>query len=105
MSEQATRVPRMPAKDPEMRRATMRAWYARTKDARRTPERVVKERASKRARRIKNATWLAELKTQLICSRCGEDHPGCLQFHHRDPKVKEISVAIAVRRGWGRDRI
>jgi hypothetical protein len=49
--------------------------------------------------------WFAELKVQLACSRCGEDHPACLQFHHRDPKAKDVSVANAVRRGWSRERI
>ena len=51
------------------------------------------------------AAWFVELKRKLVCARCGEAHPGCLQFHHPDPKEKEISVSDAVRRGWSRERI
>lgn len=95
----------MPAKDPERRRATVRAWYARTKHERRTSERVERERQTKLARRRELVAWFMELKGQLACARCGEDHPGCLQFHHPDPTAKEISVCDAVRRGWSRKRI
>ena len=105
MSDASRSVLRVPAKDPQKRRATWNAWYARTKKTRRTPERVEHERVTKLARRFQNAKWLRELRASLVCNRCGENHPGCLVFHHRDPKQKEISVAVAVRRGWGRQRI
>jgi hypothetical protein len=26
------------------------------------------------------------------CVSCGEDHPGLLQFHHKDPSTKEFSI-------------
>jgi hypothetical protein len=45
-----------------------------------------------------------ELKSELVCG-CGESHPACLQLHHADPATKEISIADAVRLGWGRERI
>ncbi len=83
----------------------MRAWYARTKHERRTPEVVEQQRQTKQARRRGIASWVSELKSQLVCARCGEDHPGCLQFHHADPMQKETSVAVAVSIGWGRARI
>ena len=95
----------MPLKDPEKRRAYMRDWYARTKSELRTPQRVQRETAVKLARRHELAQWLVELKHQLRCNRCGEAHPGCLQFHHPDPAAKEVTVADAVRRGWRRSRI
>ena len=95
----------VPAKDPEKRRATNRAWYARTKLQRRTSERVERERKTKQVRRHAIAEWFVELKGTFVCTRCGEDHPGCIQFHHLDPAHKETSVADAVRRGWSRDRI
>jgi hypothetical protein len=95
----------MPAKDPQKRRITFRAWYARTKHQRRTPELVDRERQTKLARRHDIADWFVELKRSLFCRRCGEPHPGCLQFHHPDPKAKETSVSQAVRRGWSRKRI
>ena len=39
------------------------------------------------------------------CIICGESHPACLDFHHRDPSVKEINVTKAVERGWCVERI
>jgi len=59
-----------------------------------------------RAERTRAITaWYVELKQQLVCGRCGEDHPACIQFHHTDPTTKERSVADAISRGWGRARI
>lgn len=26
------------------------------------------------------------------CGRCGESHPACLEFHHRDPEAKEFEI-------------
>ena len=90
----------MPAKDPDRRRATVRAWYARNKQ--RTAER---RRAQRKQRRLMLVAWYAELKSQLVCQRCGEDHPACIQFHHADARTKECTVAEAIRRGFGRDRV
>lgn len=83
----------------------MRAWYARTKHERRTPKLVERQRQTKVARRHGIVDWFVELKTAIVCARCGESHPGCLQFHHADPKAKEVSVSDAVRRAWSRKRI
>jgi hypothetical protein len=87
----------VPAKDPERRRATVRAWYARTKD-RRGPEVVEQRRRWRQARLRALSTWFVELKAELTC-RCGEDHPACIQFHHADPSAKEISVS-EIRAWW-----
>jgi hypothetical protein len=40
--------------------------------------------------------WFNEFKKTLKCIKCGEDHIACLDFHHRDPKQKEFSIAGAV---------
>lgn len=94
----------MPAKDPARRRATVRAWYQRTKH-RRDRDDLARRRATRQRRLHAIRAWYAELKTQLVCNRCAEDHPACIQFHHADPTTKEASVANAVRRGWSRARI
>lgn len=94
----------VPAKDPRQRRATWNAWYARTKEARREKEAPRIRRNDKR-RRGELASWYAELKSQLVCARCGEAHPACLQFHHEDPATKEIAVAEAMNRAYSRARI
>ncbi len=43
--------------------------------------------------------WLDEYKLTLSCTLCGEKHPACLDFHHRDPNTKDFSLGII--RGWG----
>jgi hypothetical protein len=95
----------VPRKDPEARRAYVRAWYARTKTKRRTPARVAHEREVKSARRHALAEWFVEMKSGLACRRCGENHPACLQFHHVDADSKDMSISDAVRRAWSRDRV
>ena len=46
-----------------------------------------------RKRRTLMREWYAELKTNYKCIECGEDHPACLTFHHRDPNEKDCSIA------------
>ncbi len=43
--------------------------------------------------------WFFNLKSNLKCIKCGENHPGCLDFHHRnkDDKVSTISDMITNR--------
>jgi hypothetical protein len=49
-------------------------------------------------------TFRQEVKDHLLrvkragCSRCGERHPACLDFHHRDPTGKEFTVADFLKR-------
>jgi hypothetical protein len=90
----------MPAKDLERRRATSRAWYARNRAKACADVAVHRER-----RRRELAAWYAELKRQLVCARCREDHPACIVFHHRNPSEKEITISEAMRRSYGRARI
>lgn len=40
---------------------------------------------------------IQDLKSDLSCSKCGENHPAVLDFHHRDPQEKEFSISYAVR--------
>lgn len=49
--------------------------------------------------------WFKEQKTTLACNRCAENHPACLQFHHKDPGEKTVNLGRAVARGWGPARI
>ena len=32
-------------------------------------------------------------KADKGCATCGERHPACLDFHHRDPSTKEFNIA------------
>ncbi len=49
--------------------------------------------------------WFKEYKSDLGCEKCEEAHISCLEFHHEDPKEKEISVSTAVSRCWSIERI
>ncbi len=49
--------------------------------------------------------WFNELKSSLKCFNCPEDNPVCLDFHHREPKEKEIGLSAVVQQGWGKNRI
>ena len=67
-------------------------WYKKNKTARR---KQIKERRNSLIK------WYNEYKSELKCSKCLENHPAFLQFHHLDPKIKEIipSRAFTVQ-GW-----
>lgn len=49
--------------------------------------------------------WLRQLKSTLSCSRCGEKHLACLDFHHRDPSQKEGLIGQMANRGLSEKRI
>ena len=46
-----------------------------------------------------------QLKENLECARCGENHPATLQFHHRDPQKKDFNLSEAVNDGYSIERI
>ena len=75
-----------------------RRWYHSHKEHAKT--KVMQRKKALRA-------WLFEIKRTLKCSGddCSESHLSCLEFHHEDPSLKEISVTQAVNQGWGKERI
>ena len=83
---------------PEEKRAYDREYHSR-----RSPEKKAAKVATQRARRRDNAEFLARYKAGLGCP-CGEMHPACLDFHHRDGG-KEINPADAVSRAWSKSRL
>jgi hypothetical protein len=84
----------MPYADPKKQKEYLKKWNAKfyKKNRAATYARV-------RARRVKLRLWLDDYKSKLSCSSCGENHPACLDFHHKDEKTKDFSVAIV--KGWG----
>jgi len=56
-------------------------------------------------RRKKIAAWLENYKSKLECSICGEKTPVCLDFHHKDSTLKDKSLSLAIKWGWGKTRI
>jgi hypothetical protein len=77
-------------------RAARRRWYYRHK---KKAIRLVKHRQKT------IAEWLKEYKRGLRCVKCGEKHPSCLDFHHKNPKEKDLALSMVARNGWGKERI
>jgi hypothetical protein len=72
-------------------------WYRKNKD---------KSRARKERRRRRLCRWVYEYKRdECECTRCGEEHPGCLEFHHTNEEEKEFSVSQRANRGHSLDKI
>jgi len=53
------------------------------------------EKARKREKA--NAEWFKKYKNGLSCLKCGENHPACLDFHHRDPNKKESEISRLIQ--------
>jgi len=53
----------------------------------------------------KNIEWFNDYKKTLVCSKCGETHPACLDFHHLDTTKKDWSVSIIARSTYSRETI
>lgn len=59
----------------------------------------------KKERKQQLKEWFNELKSDLCCEKCGEDHIATLVFHHLDPKEKDRNVSDMVRRGFSLEKI
>lgn len=86
----------MPYKDNAKQREAQRKSYQKRKTA-------AKKSVENRKERIK--LWFLDLKTNYHCLKCGENHPACIEFHHRDPNSKKFGVGEAVRRGYSKETI
>jgi hypothetical protein len=49
--------------------------------------------------------WLKDIKRQSACSRCPENDPRCLDFHHRNHEEKSFCVGAGPNRRYSRERI
>lgn len=83
-------------KNKEEQNACQRRWYRRNK------KQVRQIHIGQNERR---RAWYEKFKKTLKCSRCPENHPACLDFHHRDPKAKEVTIASTLGNGWSIARI
>lgn len=85
----------MAFKDDEERKAYFReynkGWYRRHKD------RLLEKR---RQHNEELKTWLRMYKSKLSCVKCGESHPACLHFHHRDRAEKSFTIGSIVARSY-----
>ena len=90
----------MPYKDKKVRAAKNKEYQKKYYQA--NKEYYIRKAAEKKeAMRI----WFNDLKSFLKCSNCPENNAICLDFHHRDPKKKEIGLSAVVQQGWSENRI
>ena len=77
----------MPYKDPQKQKAAKDSWYKRN---------TAKHLACQAKRRAERKAWYRDLKKDLSCQECGENHIACLEFHHTDPDKKDGKVSRMV---------
>lgn len=82
----------MPYKDRDKRLSSQRSHYHRNKE--------LVAAKTKRHKAKRKAEWLAFKKT-LQCTKCGENHPATLDFHHviRDESNQKLNDLIR-RNAW-----
>lgn len=83
-------------RDPEKVKAFRHRWYVKNRQ---------KVYANRDETRLRLRQWFEEIKRQYPCSRCPENEPYCIDFHHLDDTTKEDCVAKLVNRGVSRQRI
>lgn len=81
--------------DKAQQKQAQRESYLRNKER-------VRQRTNARKRELQ--AWFQEYKKDLKCSRCPENHPGCLDFHHRNPDEKEFEVCFMPSRGKSKEQ-
>lgn len=86
----------MPNKDKVKQLASQRAWYRRN---------ASKEKVRLAIRRKTLKLWYNELKLTLKCSRCTENHPACLEFHHLNSDEKEVDISNMVNNCYSKSKI
>jgi hypothetical protein len=55
--------------------------------------------------RLARKRWWFEFKSTLCCTKCGENRPWCLDFHHTDPTIKESSLSLMVSNSSSKERL
>lgn len=79
-------------------RKLRRAYYVNSGE-------IERLRIQRRKKRAEIKKWFREYKKGLKCSRCSENRPATLVFHHRDPSIKETEVGEIFNKTFRKDRI
>ena len=84
------------ADNQDLLRKYRRDWYERNRE---------RGKVAVAKRKDEMRLWLREYKRSCSCEICGENHPACLTFHHRDASDKLIEVSIMIQYGYSKTRI
>ena len=77
----------MPYKDKEKQIAAQKKYYLNNKN---------KYKKNVQRRRKEYKEWFLEIKEKEECEKCGEDHPGVLDYHHNGCEKKEDTISNMV---------
>lgn len=73
-----------------------REWYYKNKDH-------AKAKIKERKNALKK--WFIDYKKTLRCEKCDEKRWYVLEFHHKDPSIKEINLSHISHNGWSKKRV
>jgi hypothetical protein len=91
----------MPYKDKSREREYKRSW---NKSYYLNNTENEKNRTRKRKQGLRK--WFNEYKKTLSCSKCGETHSSCLEFHHNRAGEKDFMISDSIeRRGFSKEKI
>lgn len=62
-------------------------------------------RTNRAEQRKQRQRWFDSYRSTLKCIQCGFNHPGALQFHHRDREIKLYNISELVSRAYAIDTI
>jgi hypothetical protein len=80
----------MPFRNREYRLVYRRKWYAKNRKS---------ENAHVKRRKLEIKKWFFEYKSNLSCSKCEENHPATLEFHHKRDQKKDKAIGNMVADG------
>src|SRR5438270_207600 len=64
---------------------------------------VTKTRRKKKRQELRKK--IDEIKRRYSCRKCGENDTVCLEFHHIDPRQKDLEIATVVTYEWAWERV
>lgn len=79
--------------DPEYRRACLDRSIAFHEMQYADPVKHEKLKKQRQRRRDRLRQWIRKLKEETGCSRCGEKHYACLDYHHKNPAQKLFCIS------------
>lgn len=86
----------MSYKDREVQRQYQKEWFQRNKE---------KKAEIQRKQRAELRRWFEEeILPKVSCQQCGENHPACMDFHHRNPAEKDKSVSYMLKKKFSKQR-
>ena len=94
----------MPNIDREKRLENCKKWREKNKEKIKEDYKNNKNgiKTRKELRRKENRLFYFKEKLKLKCSKCGENHIACLEFHHLDPSKKESNISSLIKFSYQR---